>query len=242
MPRKNRPKKMCCKCGSVGHYKCAGCTYGKRVRYCGRVCQKADWGRHQVKCPRDDTTVAGKICDEDVTFAELATMQRYMEGTAPESQVAGYFASSSCSSSSSSPSSTRPTGKAHSPSAKVDSGSQQTAKQTTSSPSYCVPVSATAAPSYLRSLPTWTEKVIYWQEATTGEVSNGYKVLVPGGRTVVTTTGMRTVDGEITLCGIRGIVADEFTLGSWAVADILTEQVILFRSKTSFLRAVRPCA
>ena len=249
MPRKNRPKKMCCKCGSVGHYKCAGCTYGKRVRYCGRVCQKADWGRHQVKCPRDDTTVAGKIhvstlLSEDVTVAELSTMQRWLLSTvhqdadqvapAPVSQLAGYF------------------------SAKVDSGSelkrlhtfgqshldgfpsQQTAKQTTSSPS-TVPVSAAAVPSYVRSLPTCTEKVIYWQEPITGEVSNGYRVLVPGGRTVVTTAEMRTVDGAITLCGIRGIVADEFALGAWAVSDILDEQVTLFRSKTSFLRAVRPC-
>jgi hypothetical protein len=170
MPRKHRPKKMCCKCGSVGHYKCAGCPYGKRVRYCGRVCQKADWGRHQVKCPR--------VC--------------------------------------------------------------QKAKQTTSSPS-TVPVSAAAVPSYVRSLPTCTEKVIYWQEPITGEVSNGYRVLVPGGRTVVTTAEMRTVDGAITLCGILGIVADEFALGAWAVSDILAEQVTLFRSKTSFLRAVRPC-
>jgi hypothetical protein len=246
MPRKHRPKKMCCKCGSVGHYKCAGCPYGKRVRYCGRVCQKADWGRHQVKCPRDDTTVAGKIVGEDVTVADLETMRRWLSSTASVSQLAGYFSSktkrassSSCSSSSSSSSSsTRPTGNALSPSAKVDS--RQTAKQTTSSPS-TVPVSAAAVPSYVRSLPTCTEKVIYWQEPITGEVSNGYRVLVPGGRTVVTTAEMRTVDGAITLCGILGIVADEFALGAWAVSDILAEQVTLFRSKTSFLRAVRPC-
>jgi hypothetical protein len=82
MPRKNRPNKMCCKCGIVGHYKCAGCTYGKRVRYCGVVCQKAHWGRHQVTCPRDDTTVACKIQCEAVTVAELATMQRVLDSIA----------------------------------------------------------------------------------------------------------------------------------------------------------------
>jgi hypothetical protein len=54
MPRKHRPDKFCRKCGHVAHYKCGGCTYGKRVRYCCQVCQEADWGRHKATCPRDD--------------------------------------------------------------------------------------------------------------------------------------------------------------------------------------------
>ena len=81
MPQKHRPVKFCCQCGYAAHYKCAGCSYGSRARYCCRVCQKVDWGRHQETCPRDDTTVACKIYEEDITVAELATMTRLVAST-----------------------------------------------------------------------------------------------------------------------------------------------------------------
>ena len=81
MPQKHRPVKFCCQCGDAAHYKCAGCSYGSRARYCCRVCQKVDWGRHQETCPRDDTTVACKIYEEDITVAELATMTRRVAST-----------------------------------------------------------------------------------------------------------------------------------------------------------------
>ena len=81
MPQKHRPVKFCCQCGDAAHYKCAGCSYGSRARYCCRVCQKVDWGRHQETCPRDDTTVACKIYEEDITVAELATMTRLVAST-----------------------------------------------------------------------------------------------------------------------------------------------------------------
>jgi hypothetical protein len=47
--------KLCQYCGSVNaRKKCNGCNKGARARYCGRVCQKADWVAHKIFCPRCD--------------------------------------------------------------------------------------------------------------------------------------------------------------------------------------------
>ena len=42
---------MCSNCGvsTANLVKCQGC---KRARYCGRECQKANWGRHKNECLR----------------------------------------------------------------------------------------------------------------------------------------------------------------------------------------------
>ena len=39
--------KMCARCGATASKSCSGC---RRVRYCGRQCQKEDWQVHRQGC------------------------------------------------------------------------------------------------------------------------------------------------------------------------------------------------
>lgn len=61
---------QCLHCGSAGALsKCAGC---RRVRYCNRDCQKADWKRHKTTCKK-----VRDICRTSAVLACPAAIQEF---------------------------------------------------------------------------------------------------------------------------------------------------------------------
>ncbi len=42
-----KPPKRCAACDEVSTEKCGAC---RKIKYCGRTCQKSDWARHKIEC------------------------------------------------------------------------------------------------------------------------------------------------------------------------------------------------
>ena len=42
---------LCANCaGKIGCFRCSRCDKKSSVRYCGRACQEAHWGKHRLEC------------------------------------------------------------------------------------------------------------------------------------------------------------------------------------------------
>jgi hypothetical protein len=82
-------KKLCRTCRQEAHKYCGGCTQGKkskRVRYCDRACQEADWHKHRKKCP----WYVRKTATQDHVGADAKEPEFTVAGVQATAEAMGY--------------------------------------------------------------------------------------------------------------------------------------------------------